>query len=331
MQLFAAFRRLASFALALATLAIPLTQAQAQPMDWPKGPVHVIVPFAAGSTPDVLARIVSDRLSVRLGKPMVIENKPGAAGNIGTDTVAKAAPDGQTIGVSIAGPLAVNALLFKKMPYDSARDLEPVTIAATQASVLVVSNKLAVNNTADLLALMKQNPGKYSFASMGAGTISHLAMAALSARSSADLVHVPYNGSGAALTALMSGDVDMAVLPAASVMAQIKSGKIKGLAVASARRSPSLPEFPTLAEAGVQDIQADAWIGFIVPAKTPPEIVARLHDELVQILAEPAVKEKLKLQYMDPVANTSDEFRSVLAGDVARWKPVIQKNNISLD
>lgn len=316
------------FVCAVLPFATAISQAQA----WPKGPVHVVVPFAAGSTPDVVARLLSERLATRLGKPMVIDNKPGAAGNMGTDTIAKSAPDGQTIGVSIAGPLAVNALLFKKLPYDPARDLEPITIAATQPAVLVVSNKLGgVNSASDLFALMKKNPGKYSFASMGAGTVSHLAMQALSSRNEADLVHVPYGGSGAAATAIISGEVDMAVLPAAAVMPNIKAGKLRGLAVASARRSTLLPELPTLAEAGVQDVQADAWIGFIVPAKTPPEIAKRLHDELVQVLAEPGIKEKLRLQYMEPVANSSAEFRGVLAADVARWKPVIQKHNITLD
>src|SRR5258706_12138932 len=312
-------------------IAFAATASHAQ--DWPKGPVHVIVPFAAGSTPDLVARILSERLGARLGKTMIVENKAGAAGNMGTDAVAKAAPDGQTIGVSIAGPLAVNTLLFKKMPYDPALDLEPVTVAANQSAVLVVSNKLggSVNSAGELLALMKKNTGKYSFSSIGAGTLSHLAMEALSSRASGDLVHVPYGGSGAAVTAVISGEVDMAVLPAAAVMPHVKSGKVKALAVASAKRSPSLPDLPTLAEAGVPDIQADAWIGFIVPAKTRPEIVKRLHSELVQILAEPGVKDKLRLQYMDPVGNSPSEFRSMLAADVARWKPVIQKHNITLD
>lgn len=299
--------------------------------EWPTRPVRVIVPFAPGSTPDLVARIVSERLALRLGKPMVVENKAGAAGNMGTDAVAKAAPDGHTIGVSIAGPLAVNPLLFKKMPYDPARDLELVTIAATQPAVLVVSSRLAVNSTNELLAELKKNPSKYSFSSMGAGSISHLAMQALSARSGADAVHVPYSGSGAAVTAVIAGDVDMAVLPAAAVVPHIKTGKIKGLAVATAKRSPSLADLPTLAEAGVQDIQADAWIGFIAPAKTPPAIVKRLNEEITQILAEPAVKDKLRVQYMDPVANSPVEFRDVLAADAARWKPVIQKHNITLD
>lgn len=307
--------------------AAPIASAQA----WPKGPVRVVVPFDAGSTPDHVARVVSDRLSVRLGQPMVVENKSGAAGNIGTDAVAKAAPDGQTIGVSIAGPLAVNPLLFKKMAYDPARDLELLTVAVSQPSVLVIALKHSVGTPRELLSLMKGGRANLIFASIGAGSVSHLAMETLAAGAGADVVHVPYRGSGAAVTAVLAGEVDMALLPAAAVMPHVKAGKIRALAVASAKRSPSLPELPTLAESGLPDVQADAWIGFIAPAKTPPVITKKLHEQITQILAEPAVKDKLRLQYMDVVGNTPAEFRALLATDMARWKPVIQKHNIQLD
>lgn len=311
---------------ALASAAF-VTQAQS----WPTGPVRVIVPFAPASTPDLVARVVSERLGARLGATTIVENKAGAAGNLGTDAVVKAAPDGQTIGVGIAGPLGVNSMLFKKLPFNPERDLQLVTIAATQPAVLVVSNKLGANTTAELLDLVKKNTGKYSFSSLGAGSVAHLAMQTLSSRFDADLVHVPYGGSGAAVTALISGEVDMAVLPAGAVMPHVKAGKIKALAVASGKRSALLPELPTLAEGGVQDIQADAWIGFVVPAKTPAPVVTRLQAELAQILAEPAIKEKLRLAYMEPVGNSPAEFRKVLDADVARWKPVIQKYSITLD
>jgi tripartite-type tricarboxylate transporter receptor subunit TctC len=315
------------FTCAAIASAASLTNAQT----WPNGPVRVIVPFAPASTPDLVARVVFERLGARLGATMIVENKGGAAGNLGTDAVAKAQPDGQTIGLGIAGTLGVNALLFKKLAFNPERDLQLVTIAATQPAVLVVSNKLAANSTAELLALMKQNRSKYSFSSLGAGSVAHLAMETLSSRVDADLVHVPYKGSGAAVTAVISGEVDMAVLPAGAVMPHVKAGKIKALAVASAKRSTLLPELPTLAEGGVQDIQADAWIGVVVPAKTPAPIVTRLQAELLQILAEPAIKDKLRLAFMEPVGSTSAEFRKLLDADVARWKPVIQKYDITLD
>ena len=319
------------FALAIVLAAVCAGAAAQTAGDWPKGLVHVVVPYGPGSTPDIIARIVGDRLAKRSGQPVIVENKAGAAGNLGTDAIAKAAPDGQTIGVSIAGPLGVNALLFKKMPYDPAKDLDLVSIAATQPSVLVVPSTLGVSSTDELIALMKKNPGKYNYASMGAGTISHLAMESLAAKSGTNVVHVPYAGSGPAVTALLSGNADVAVLPAAAVMPQVKAGKMKALAVATGKRSPSLPELPTLAESGLKDIQADAWMGFVVPAKTPEAIVRRLHGELVQILADPEVRDKLRGQYMDVVADTPAEARAVLAADIERWRPIIQKNNITLD
>lgn len=317
--------------LLLAGVAFAVTSSLAMAQDWPKGPVRVVVPFDAGSTPDLVARVVAERLAARLGQPMVVDNKSGAAGNIGTDAVAKAPPDGQTIGVSIAGPLAINPLLFKKMPYDPAKDLEPVTVAVSQASVLVVGGKHAAASAKDFFALVKGGQAKLTFASIGAGSISHLAMETLASRSSADFVHVPYRGSGAAVTAVLTGEVDMALLPAAAVMPHIKAGKIRGLAVASAKRSPALPDLPTLAESGLPDVQADAWIGFIAPARTPASIINKLQGEIAQVLAEAAVRDKLRSQYMDPVGNAPGEFRALLAADVARWKPIIQQHKISLD
>jgi tripartite-type tricarboxylate transporter receptor subunit TctC len=314
--------------LLLASLSLTGTLALSQ--DWPKTPVKVVVPFDAGSTPDLAARVIGERLAVRLNQPFVVENKSGAAGNIGTDAVAKADGDGRTIGVSIAGPLGVNALLFRKMPYDAARDIELVTIAVSQPSVLVVGGQSPAADTKQLSDLMKKKT-RLSFASIGAGSISHLAMAALVAQTGGDAVHVPFRGSSAAVTALLSGQVDMALLPAAAVMPHVTAGKLRALAVASPTRSPSLPNLPTLAESGLPDIKADAWIGFIAPAKTPKSVIKILHEEVVQVLAEPAVKNKLRAQYMDPVGNSPEAFRQVLEADVARWKPVVEKNRITLD
>ena len=314
----------------VAGLVIALAAGAAAAQDWPTGPVRLVVPYGPGSTPDIVARVVAERLAARVGKPVVIDNKPGAGGMLGTDAVAKAAPDGQTIGLSIAGPLAVNALLYRKMPYDPA-DLTPIMIAATQPSVLVASSKLNVASAPELVALLKANPGKYNYSSMGAGSISHLAMEALAARAGTQIVHVPYAGSGPAVMALLSGDTDLAALPAAAVMPHIKAGKLKALAVATEKRSPALPELPTLREAGIEDVFADAWMGFVVPARTPEAIVARLRAEIGQVLADPEVREKLRAQYMDVVAGSPAEFRATLKADVERWKPVIEKNAIKLD
>jgi tripartite-type tricarboxylate transporter receptor subunit TctC len=323
-------RRNLARTLAFTILAATGVGAHAQSWE-PKAPVRVIVPFDPGSTPDLLARVISERLGARLGQPMVVENKGGASGNIGTNAIAKAVPDGQTIGVSIAGPLGVNALLYKKMPYDPAKDIELVTIGASQPAVLVASAKMPVSNGSELLEQLRKNPKKYSFSSLGAGTASHLAMEVLAASVGADLVHVPYKGSGAAVTALIAGETDLAVLPAAAVVPHIKAGRLKALAIASAKRSALLSELPTMSELGVSGVTADAWIGFVAPGKTPPAILNRLQREIAQILAEPSVREKLLTQYMEPVGNTPSEFRAVVAADVARWKPVIQKHKIELD
>lgn len=310
--------------------ALALAAAAAFAQDWPSGPVRIIVPYGPGSTPDIVARVVADKLAARVGKPVVVDNKPGAAGMLGTGLVAKAAPDGNTFGISIAGPLAVNTLLYRKMPYDPA-ELAPITIAATQPSVLVAGPGLDVGSTAALVALLKANPGKYNYSSMGAGSISHLAMEALAARAGTQIVHVPYAGSGPAVAALLSGDTQFAALPAAAVMGQIRAGKLKALAVATEKRSTALPELPTLREAGIENVFADAWMGFVAPARTPEPILARMREEIVRILAEPDVREKLRGQFMDVVANTPAEFRAAMKSDVDRWRPVIEKNGIKLD
>jgi tripartite-type tricarboxylate transporter receptor subunit TctC len=321
--------RIARAALGAILLAVASFAARADA--WPTGPVHLIVPFGPGSTPDVVARLVADKLSSKIGQPVIVENKTGAAGNIGTGEVARAKPDGETIGLSIAGPLGVNSMLFRKLPYDPRHDLAPVTIAATQPSVLVVSPKLGVDSTQQLLELLRKEPGKLNYASMGAGTISHLAMEALAARSGTRIVHVPYSGSGPAVLALLSGDAQLACLPAAAVIPQIKAGKLKALAVATEKRSAILPDLPTLAEAGLKNVYAEAWMGFVVPAKTPRPIVDRLHDDIVAILEEPDVRKKLAASSMDVVADTPAQMRATLDADMARWKPIIAKNHITLD
>ncbi len=312
----------------LALAGLTLGSAHAAAGDWPKEPVRVVVPFDAGSTPDLAARLVGERLTTTLGQPFIVENRSGASGNIGTDNVAKAAADGRTIGVSIAGPLGVNAMLFPSMPYDTDKDLALVTIAVSQPSVLTVGPRAQVTDAKQLAAKLEAGE-PLSYASIGAGSISHLAMAAFVAQSKADVVHVPYRGSGAAVTALLSGDVDMALLPAAAVMPQVKAGKLQALAVASPERSPSLPELPTLSEAGLPDVQGDAWIGFIAPAGTSDAILQKLHATVAAALAEPDVTRRLRAQYMDPVGNSPEEFREVLTADVERWKPVIESNNIT--
>jgi tripartite-type tricarboxylate transporter receptor subunit TctC len=318
----------ASATIALAALLLALVPAAAQ--EWPSKSVKVVVPFGPGSTPDMVARLVADRLQQKLGQSFVIDNKPGASGNLGTDAVAKAEPDGATIGVSIGGPLAINTLLFSKLPYDPAKDIAPVTQLITQPSALVVNNSLGINSVAELIALLKREPGKYNFGSIGNGSLSHLAMEAIALRSGTQMVHIPYPGSPQAMTAVLRGDVQMACLPAIAVTPQLASGKVKILAVSTARRSTLLPDIPTLKEAGI-DVEADAWMGLIAPARTPDVVIGKVHDEVVEAIKAPEIREKLATQLMEPIGNSPAEFRAVIEREVARWSPVIKAIDLKIN
>src|SRR3954465_3262503 len=316
------------FALVLLGLLIAALPAAAQ--DWPTKPVKIVVPFGPGSTPDVVARLIADPLQKKLGQPFPIDNKPGASGNIGTDAVAKAAPDGTTIGVSIGGPLAINTLLFSKLPYDPKTDIAPITQLVTQPSVLAVNSKIMVNSAAELIALLKREPGKYNFGSIGNGSLSHLAMEAIALMSGTQVVHVPYASSPAAVTAIIRGDVQMGCLPAISVTPHAGSGSVKILAVSTAKRSPYLPDIPTLKEAGI-DVDADAWMGMIAPAHTPEALVAKIQREVVEAIGTAAIREKLAAQLMEPVGNSPAEFRARIDGEIVRWGPVIKAANIKVN
>ena len=297
---------------------------------WPAKPIKVIVPFGAGSTPDIVARLLADRMQTRLRQTFVIENKPGASGNLGTDAVAKAEPDGSTIGLSIVGPLALNTLLFSKLPYDPFTDLALITRVVDQPSVLAVNADVPAGNTAELIALLKREPGKLNFGSIGNGSLSHLAMEAIAMKSGTTLVHIPYGASPQAVTALIRGDVQMACLPAVSIVSQLPSGKLRMLAVTSAKRSPLLPDVPTLKEAGI-DVEANAWMGLIAPAKTPEPAIAGVEHEVAEALRDPAIREKLKAQYMEPLGTAPAEFKAHIEAEMARWTPVIRARDIKIN
>ncbi len=327
-------RRIALALLALVAVVVPATaQTMAQPstvQTWPSRPVKLIVPFGAGSTPDLVTRLIADHLKDKLGQTFIVENKPGASGNLGTDEVAKAKPDGYTLGLSIGGPLAINPLLFAKMPYDPAKDIALITMTTSQPSALAVNTGLGIDSVAALIELLKQNPGKYNFGSIGAGSLSHLAMEAVAFKSGTKMVHVPYPSSPAAMTALMRNDVQMACLPAISVTPHVASGKVKILAITTAQRSPLLPGIPTLKESGV-DVEADAWNGMIAPARTPPAVIAAVRAAVIEAITSPAIREKLAAQIMEPLPTTPEEFRARIDADIARWKPVIAAANIKMN
>ena len=293
--------------------------------------MRIIVPFGAGSTPDIVARLVADGLQQKYPtSSFVVENKPGASGNLGTDAVAKAAPDGSTIGVSIGGPLAINTLLFAKLPYDPHKDIVPITQLVTQPSVLTVNPDLGVNSVAELVSLLKNNPGKYNFASIGNGSLSHLAMEAIAIKAGTQLVHVPYASSPQAVTAVIRNDAQMACLPAIAVTPQAKTGAVKILAVSTAQRSPYLADVPTLKEAGI-DVEADAWNGLIAPGGTPKSVAEKISKDVSEIIRQPAKREKLATQLMEPVGSSPDELRARMDGEIVRWAPVIKAANVKIN
>jgi tripartite-type tricarboxylate transporter receptor subunit TctC len=316
-------------ALAAALVMVAATPSMAQ--TWPAKTVHIMVPFGPGSTPDIVARIIADGLKRQYpDSAFVVENKPGASGNIGTDAVAKAAPDGGTIGISIGGPLAINTLLFSKLPYDPKKDITAVTQLITQPSALAVNNDLKVGSVKDLVALIKANPGKYNFASIGNGSLSHLAMEAIAIKAGTNLVHLPYPSSPQARTAIIRNDAQMGCLPAISVVPLAKDGKVKIIAVSTAKRSPYLPDVPTLKESGI-DVDADAWMGLIAPGGMPKAMVDKINHDVVAIIMQPDVKEKLGKTLMEPVGSSPEAFRARIDSEITRWGPVIKAANVKVN
>lgn len=314
--------------LAIMGIAMLAPVAAAHAADWPSQPFRVLVPYGAGSSPDQVARIVSEKAGAILGQTMVVENKPGAGGNIGTFAIASAKPDGYTFGVSITGPLVNNTLLFDKLPYDPKRDLAPLTLAVHQPNVLVVPAKSGIQNVTQLLDEIRKNPDKFNFPSPGAGTVSHLAVELMLQQIGARAVHVPYPSSPAALTSVLSGDTQFAALPPIAVMPMVKDGRLRALAVTSSQRSSLLPDIPTLAEAGVQGVEGSAWIGFVISSQVPADIRQKLADALIQAIKDPEVAKRLRAQYMDPVGDTPQAFRAYMDDELKRWGPLIEKLGI---
>ena len=306
--------------LILAALAAGVTHAQ----NWPQRPVKLVVPYAPGSSPDVLARILTEKLGARLGQPVIVENRAGAGGNIGTEFVARSAPDGYTFLISTNGPLVYNTVMYRKLPYDPFNDLAPVTLAGTQPNVCAVANDLKVSNVKEWVESMRKNPGKFNFSSTGVGSMSHLSIELLKLKTRSYAVHIPYASSPQAITAILQGDVQFACVPPVAVMPQAKAGRLRAIAVTSAERSGLVPELPTLKESGFPEIQALAWMAVVAPAKTPPDIIARMNRELVAILREPDTRQKLNAAYMDPVGGTPEELAQFMREELVRWRPVIE-------
>jgi tripartite-type tricarboxylate transporter receptor subunit TctC len=294
---------------------------------YPNKPIHMILPFPPGGVTDLLARALGEKLSARLGQPVVVENKPGAGTVLASDYVARAKPDGYTI-LMAASSLGTAPLIYDKVTYDAVKSFAPVTQVASVVHVLVVSPKLPVTNVKELIAYTKANPGKLSYASTGTGTSTHLEGELLKSMAGIDMVHVPYKGSGPALNDLVGGQLGVMIDALGSSGPFIKAGKLRPLGVTTAKRSASIPELPTLAESGVPGYEAMPWLGLVAPAGTPPEIVDRLHKETAKVLEDPAIKDRFKGWGLDIIGNTPAEFSAFIKRDIDQWSRVIKNANI---
>lgn len=316
--------------LAVLPLSVGVATEQAA-SDWPTKPLTLIVPFGPGSSPDTMARVIAEQAGDTLGQAIVVQNKPGASGNLGTAAIAKAKPDGYTFGVSITGPMVNNTVLYSDLPYDPKKEIDPLTLGVHQHNILVVPGNSPIKSFDDLLKAMKSQDKPYNFPSTGAGTVSHLSVELLLERTGGKAVHVPYSSSPAAVTSLLSGDTDFAALPPISVMPMIKDGRLRALAVVSKERMSFLPDTPTIEELGIPGIEGSAWIGFVAPAGIPADIKKKLENALISAIKTPAVKARLASQYMEPAADGPEAFRQYMDDEYKRWEPLIKRLNLTVN
>jgi tripartite-type tricarboxylate transporter receptor subunit TctC len=299
----------------------------ARAQTWPTRPVRVIVPFQPGGSTDIFARLAAQKLTEHFGKQFYIENIAGATGNVGTAQAARAAPDGHTLLIAFSS-YVVNPTLFAKLPFDPDKDLAPVTLAVSAPNVLTVNPSLPARNLSELVALIKSNPGKYTYTSGGVGTQGHLLGEMLRLSQALDIVHVPFNGAAPAIASAMAGHTPIAWSTIASAAQALETGQLRPLAVASKRRSQLLSDVPTTAEAGYPDIQGDSWVGLLAPAGTPNEIIRAVQREIAGIIALPDVKERLPTLGFEAVASTPEEFASRIKVETEMWGKVIRAANI---
>jgi tripartite-type tricarboxylate transporter receptor subunit TctC len=323
-------RRLLALAAAAPVLALGrTTAAQAPSLGWPNRFVKLVVPFTPGGGIDGIGRILGARLSEMWGQQVVIENKPGAGGNIASEFVARSAPDGYTIYITAAG-LAVNRYLFASINYDPLADFAPVTLICLFPNMLVVPNSSQLHSVSDLLALAKMNPGKVTFASPGHGSSPHMSGELFKYLAKVDLTHVPYRGASPAYTDVIAGRVDCTFAVMASALPLVQSGQLRALGVTTGARVAAAPEVPTIAEAGVPGYDTSSWFAFFVPAKTPPEIIRKMHADTVAALAEPQVRAKLDALGVVVVGSTPEQLGTHLKAEMERWAPVIKAANIKV-
>ena len=304
---------------------------QSYAQTYPNKPIRLIVPFPPGGGNDVIARVIAQKLTERFGQQVVVDNKAGANGIVGLQALMQAQPDGYTIAVGAAGPLAVNPSLYDKLPYDPLKDFSPITNMVNFPLLLVTNPVVPAKTVQELIALAKAKPGQLYFASPGSGNSGHLAGELFNSMANVKTVHVPYKGQGPALSDLITGQVQMLYSSIPSVVNQVKSGQLNALAVGSSKRLASLPDIPTIAEAGVPGYEAYSWVGMLAPAKTPKEIVNKLNAEIVDILKRKDVADKLNQQGAIPVGDTPEQFSAYIKAEIEKWGGVVRSANIKAD
>jgi tripartite-type tricarboxylate transporter receptor subunit TctC len=291
---------------------------------YPSRPIKLVVPFPPGGPNDIIARVVAQRMSELFGQTVVIDNRGGAGGVVGTEAIAKAAPDGYTIGIASAGAIAISASLVERVPYDSTKDLTAITLVASVPELLVVPAGLNVNSFAELVAMINAKPGQMNFASTGPGSMPHLAGELLKINGKLNIVHVPYRGAAPAVNDLLGGQVQMMFADIPVLLPHVQAGKLKALAIASKARSPSLPDVKTLGELGLANVDAENWYGMVGPAKMPADIIAKLNAVTVEALKSPDVIQKLSPQGANLVGNKPEEFAVFIKSEIAKWAKVVE-------
>ncbi len=298
---------------------------------YPDKPVHLVVPYPAGGPVDVLARALGQRLSDTLGQPFIVDDRPGASGTVGSEFVARAAPDGYTLVMGNNATHATNESLYPNLHYATLRDFAPIGLAATVTNILVVAPNLPVHSVAELIAYAKARPGNLNYASSGSGSAAHLTGEMFKLMTATDIVHIPYKGAAPATTDVLAGQVGLMFASAPSVFQYVKAGKLSALAVTSAARWPSLPDVPTMAEGGVPGFTSEVWFGLFAPAGTPRDIVDRLNGALVKTTAGADVRAKLAEEGFDVTTDTPEEFRAFIAAEITKWADVIRRSGAHVD
>jgi len=308
-------------------LILAMTCALACAQGFPTKPVRVVVPFSPGGVADSSARVLAERLGARLGQAIVVENRPGASGNLGTAAVAAAAPDGYTLLLGFDGTMVINPHVYSSLPWDTLRDFAPVTKLGDATLILVAHPSVPAQSITDLVALKKP----FSYGSAGTGSTPHLAGELLAQRTGIALTHVPYKGGGQAMGDVVGGQIPLVFTAVATAQQFVKSGRLKGLGVPAARRSGSLPEVPTFMESGLEGFVVDSWTGILAPAKTPGEILGRLQKEIAAVLGEPDIRSRYATLGIEPVGNTPAQFAEQIRADLARWQKVVRQANIRIE